>query len=64
MSRVGSATSTFLLPIAADDLGVRGTLGIAVVITLAGLVVSYFLAPETKDLALKDVGLAKAGSRT
>jgi hypothetical protein len=26
--------------------------------------VSYFLAPETKDLALKDVGLAKAGSRT
>ncbi|MEV5532669.1 MFS transporter [Streptomyces prunicolor] len=64
MSRVGSATSTFLLPIAADDLGVRGTLGIAVVITLAGLVVSYFLAPETKDLALKDVGLAKAVSRS
>jgi putative MFS transporter len=45
-------------------LGVRGTLGIAVVITLAGLVVSYFLAPETKDLALKDVGLAKAVSRS
>jgi putative MFS transporter len=52
MSRVGSATSTFLLPIAADDLGVRGTLGVAVAITLVGLAVSYFLAPETKDLDL------------
>ncbi|MGW3934752.1 MFS transporter [Streptomyces phaeochromogenes] len=59
MSRVGSATSTFLLPIAADDLGVRGTLGIAVAITLVGLVVSYFLAPETKDL-----GLTEASSRS
>ncbi|GHB64811.1 MFS transporter [Streptomyces umbrinus] len=59
MSRVGSATSTFLLPIAAEDLGVRGTLGVAVAITLVGLVVSYFLAPETKDL-----GLAEASSRS
>ncbi|WP_328843893.1 MFS transporter [Streptomyces sp. NBC_00258] len=54
MSRVGSASSTFLLPIAAEDLGVRGTLGIAVAITLVGLVVSYFLAPETKDLGLTE----------
>ncbi|MPY56844.1 MFS transporter [Streptomyces spongiae] len=59
MSRVGSATSTFLLPIAAEDLGVRGTLGVAVAITLVGLVVSYFLAPETKDL-----GLAEASNRS
>ncbi|MCZ4513816.1 MFS transporter [Streptomyces sp. ActVer] len=59
MSRVGSATSTFLLPIAAEDLGVRGTLGIAVAITLVGLVVSCFLAPETKDL-----GLTEASSRS
>ncbi|MDQ1023667.1 putative MFS transporter [Streptomyces umbrinus] len=59
MSRVGSASSTFLLPIAAEDLGVRGTLGIAVAITLVGLVVSYFLAPETKDL-----GLTEASSRS
>ncbi|MDQ0947454.1 putative MFS transporter [Streptomyces phaeochromogenes] len=59
MSRVGSASSTFLLPIASEDLGVRGTLGIAVAITLVGLVVSYFLAPETKDL-----GLTEASSRS
>ncbi|MEU5645255.1 MFS transporter [Streptomyces milbemycinicus] len=59
MSRVGSATSTFLLPIVAEDLGVRGTLGVAVAITLVGLAVSYFLAPETKDL-----GLAEASSRS
>ncbi|WP_328369229.1 sugar porter family MFS transporter [Streptomyces sp. NBC_00445] len=59
MSRIGSATSTFLLPIAAEDLGVRGTLGVAVAITLAGLAVSYFLAPETKDL-----DLAEASSRS
>ncbi|MEW2395191.1 MFS transporter [Streptomyces sp. NPDC046862] len=59
MSRVGSATSTFLLPVATADLGVRGTLGVAVAITLVGLVVSYFLAPETKDM-----GLAEASSRS
>ncbi|MFJ9544185.1 MFS transporter [Streptomyces sp. NPDC101225] len=58
MSRVGSASSTFLLPIAAADLGVRGTLGVAVAITLVGLAVSYFLAPETKNL-----GLAEASKR-
>ncbi|MER5182385.1 MFS transporter [Streptomyces sp. NPDC002896] len=59
MSRVGSASSTFLLPIVTADLGVRGTLGIAVAITMAGLIVSYFLAPETKDL-----GLAEASHRS
>ncbi|MET8946776.1 MFS transporter [Streptomyces sp. NPDC004542] len=54
MSRVGSASSTFLLPVAAADLGVRGTLGVGVAITLLGLLVSVFLAPETKDLKLAD----------
>ncbi|MGW1024455.1 MFS transporter [Streptomyces sp. NPDC002577] len=54
MSRVGSASSTFLLPIVTADLGVRGTLGIAVAITMAGLIVSYVLAPETKDLDLAE----------
>jgi len=59
MSRVGSASSTFLLPLVAADLGVRGTLGIAVGITLVGLLVAVFLAPETKDL-----GLAEASNRS
>ncbi|MFJ5227354.1 MFS transporter [Streptomyces sp. NPDC088400] len=58
MSRVGSAASTFLLPLATVDLGVRGTLGIGLAITLVGLGVSVFLAPETKDL-----GLAEASER-
>ncbi|GAA1216039.1 MFS transporter [Streptomyces rhizosphaericus] len=58
MSRVGSASSTFLLPMATADLGVRGTLAIGVAITLIGLVVSVVLAPETKNL-----GLAEASSR-
>ncbi|MGP3974122.1 MFS transporter [Streptomyces sp. 8N114] len=58
MSRVGSASSTFLLPMATADLGVRGTLAVGAVITLIGLLVSVFMAPETKHL-----GLVEASSR-
>jgi putative MFS transporter len=59
MSRVGSASSTFLLPMATGDFGVRGTLAVGAVITLIGLLVSVFMAPETKNLAL-----VEASSRT
>jgi putative MFS transporter len=52
MSRVGSASSTFLLPMATSDFGVRGTLAVGAVITFIGLLVSVFMAPETKNLAL------------
>ncbi|WP_326692490.1 MULTISPECIES: MFS transporter [unclassified Streptomyces] len=52
MSRVGSASSTFLLPMATGDFGVRGTLAVGAVITFIGLLVSVFMAPETKNLAL------------
>ncbi|MGP3989201.1 MFS transporter [Streptomyces sp. 3N207] len=58
MSRVGSASSTFLLPMATTDLGVRGTLAVGALITLIGLLVSVFMAPETKHL-----GLVEASSR-
>jgi putative MFS transporter len=54
MSRVGSASSTFLLPMATADFGVRGTLAMGVGITLIGLVASVVLAPETKDLGLTE----------
>ncbi|WP_055552294.1 MFS transporter [Streptomyces sp. NBRC 110028] len=59
MSRVGSASSTFLLPMLTTDFGVRGTLAMGVGITLIGLVACIVLAPETKDL-----GLAEASRRT
>ncbi|MEU1806606.1 MFS transporter [Streptomyces sp. NPDC019937] len=58
MSRVGSASSTFLLPMLTTDFGVRGTLAMGVGITLIGLVACIVLAPETKDL-----GLAEASRR-
>jgi MFS transporter, putative metabolite transport protein len=54
MSRVGSASSTFLLPVVAVDLGARGALTIGALITLIGLVVTVALAPETKNLGLTE----------
>jgi MFS transporter, putative metabolite transport protein len=54
MSRVGSASSTFLLPIVTVDLGARGALTIGALITLIGLVVTVALAPETKNLGLTE----------
>ncbi|QLH26065.1 MFS transporter [Streptomyces sp. Rer75] len=58
MSRVGSASSTFLLPMLTADFGVRGTLAMGVGITVIGLVVSIVLAPETKDLGLAEASRA------
>jgi len=52
MSRVGSALSTFLLPAATAGLGISGTLTVGLVITVIGLAVSVWMAPETKNLSL------------
>ena len=52
ISRIGSALGTFALPVAVTGLGANGVMLIAGAISAFGLVVSYFLAPETKNLAL------------
>ncbi len=48
-SRIGSAVSTFLLPVVVHDFGVRVALGVCVLVLLAGGSVCYAWAPETRD---------------
>ncbi|PEG41228.1 MFS transporter [Mycolicibacterium agri] len=51
-SRVGSAASTYLMPIALASIGASGVMAIGAAITLGALIISYFLAPETRGIAL------------
>ena len=51
-SRIGSAASTFLLPVVVASLGVRTALGACVVVLAVGVFVSHALAPETRNSAL------------
>jgi MFS transporter, putative metabolite transport protein len=51
-SRIGSATSTYLIPVALTSIGATATMAIGAAITLAALIVCYFLAPETRGVSL------------
>jgi putative MFS transporter len=64
-SRLGAASGTFLVPILIDNIGIGGTLFVAVGLTLAGLLVTWAMAPETKDLTLSEAaGVAGTYRRT
>ena len=64
-SRIGSAVSTFWLPILVTDAGIRAVLaGCAGVLALGGWVCMAF-APETKNIQLNELaGLARAKPRS
>ncbi|WP_435607430.1 MFS transporter [Pseudomonas knackmussii] len=69
-SRLGSALSTFLLPVSVAGIGLNPTMAILAGILLLGAIVSLAWAPETKDLTLTDAGqgcgeqpLAMSGKR-
>jgi putative MFS transporter len=51
-SRIGSAASTFLLPVVVADFGVRPALGACVAVLLIGALVCQAWAPETRHLRL------------
>jgi len=51
-SRIGSAASTFLLPVVVAAMGVRTALGACFVVLAVGGLVCYALAPETRNTAL------------
>lgn len=53
VSRVGSAISTYLMPTAILTLGASGALLIGAAVSLAGLVATYILAPETANQSLQ-----------
>ncbi|MFE3281354.1 MFS transporter [Nocardia sp. NPDC059239] len=52
ISRVGSAISTYLMPVALVSIKLAATMAIGAAITLAALIVCYFLAPETRGVSL------------
>lgn len=52
-SRIGSALSTFLLPIVVADFGVRTALGACVAVLAVGAVICREWAPETRHVPLE-----------
>ncbi|WP_273968088.1 MFS transporter [Enterobacter cancerogenus] len=54
LSRIGAAVGTWLVPVSLQSLGIGPTMYIAAAITFFGLVVSWFLAPETAARSLED----------
>ena len=54
-SRIGSAVSTFLLPILVAYIGARSALAACAVVLAIGAVVCFFLAPETRNARLSEL---------
>ncbi|MBD9499244.1 MFS transporter [Pseudomonas sp. BGr12] len=61
-SRLGSALSTFLLPVSVAGIGLNPTMAILAGILLLGAIISIAWAPETKDLTLTNACRAESGS--
>lgn len=55
ISRVGSAASTYLMPVAIASFGAAGSLLIGAVISLVGLIATFLLAPETANRSLHEL---------
>jgi putative MFS transporter len=55
-SRIGSATSTFMLPVVVSHYGVQVALGACAAVLAFGATVLYALAPETRGRRLDTVG--------
>ena len=60
VSRIGSAVSTFLLPVVVAQYGIRSALGACVVVLVIGVVVCQRWAPETGQLRLAELDQASA----
>lgn len=54
-TRVVAAVGTFAFPFVLDNFGLMGTLYICAGLYFLGAVVSYLIAPETKDMDLTDI---------
>jgi putative MFS transporter len=54
LSRIGAAVGTWLVPVSLQTVGIGTTMYIAAAITFFGLIVSWFLAPETNARSLED----------
>ena len=59
ISRVGSAASTYLMPVAILSFGAAGSLLIGAGISLVGLLATFLLAPETANKTLHELTTQK-----
>lgn len=57
-SRIGTIISTYCLPLFMASYGISATLLVGAAISLLGMLVSVFMAPETKGLALETTSSA------
>jgi putative MFS transporter len=62
VSRLGSAISTFLLPVSVAGIGLSPTMGILAGILALGALISWAWAPETKALTLNQACTVQEGS--
>ncbi len=60
VSRLGSAVSTFLLPVSVVGIGLSPTIGILAAILALGALISWAWAPETKSLTLSQACKAQS----
>jgi putative MFS transporter len=60
VSRIGSAVSTFLLPVVVATYGIRSALGACVAVLAIGTVICHRWAPETGQLRLAELDEASA----
>lgn len=58
-SRLGSAVSTFLLPLIVASYGIRTALGLCVFTVAFGAVLCFAWAPETRNLSLRKIATAR-----
>lgn len=59
MTRVGSAVGTWLVPISLGSIGIGNTMYAAAAVSIVGLVVSVWLAPETRGMSLEQAASLK-----
>lgn len=60
VSRLGSAVSTFLLPLSVAGIGMSPTMAILAGVLAFGALISWAWAPETKSLTLSQAGKAQS----
>lgn len=53
MTRIGSAIGTWLVPASLAGMGIANTMYVAAAVSVAGLLVSLWLAPETRGMSLE-----------
>ena len=52
LSRIGAAAGTYLVPASLQSIGIANTMLAAALVTFFGLVVAWFMAPETGSMSL------------